>query len=220
MKHLAWNCRGLGNPRTVRELHHMVKDKSLDVIFLSETKCKRDRMECIRNKLNFDQSFTVDCVGRSGGLAFFWKKEVEAELNSYSNHHISLTIHPAALERSNILTGFYGQPIATRRKESWSLIRLLQSHIQCPWLCLGDFNEILLQEEQFGSHVRPFQQMKAFRTVIEDCGLKDLDFNGDSYTWSNRREGSEFTKARLDRVFVNKDWMDLKYHNSMQVLPA
>ncbi|XP_042980012.1 uncharacterized protein LOC122310200 [Carya illinoinensis] len=220
MKHLAWNCRGLGNPRTVRELHLMVKEKSPNVIFLSETKCKRARMEGIRNKLNYDQSFIVDCVGRSGGIAFYWKKEVEAVLNSYSNHHISLTLYPEELDRSILLTGFYGQPIAARRKESWNLIRLIHSNIQCLWLCLGDFNEILLQEEQFGSHARSFNQMEAFRTVVEDCGLQDLGSSGDNFTWSNRREGSDFTKARLDRAFVDKDWRDLKFINSVLVLPA
>ncbi|XP_042942950.1 uncharacterized protein LOC122277139 [Carya illinoinensis] len=215
MKHLACNCRGLGNPRTVRELHLMVKEKSPNVIFLSETKCNRTRMEGIRNKLNFDHSFIVDCVGRSGGIAFLWKKEVEAELNSYSNHHISLTVFPENLERSILLIGFYGHPVAAKRKESWNLIRLIHSNIQCPWLYLGDFNEILLQEEQFGSHARPFHQMEAFRSVVNDCGMQDLGYNGDCFTWSNRKEGSDFTKARLDRAFVNKGWRDLKLINSV-----
>ncbi|XP_042939489.1 uncharacterized protein LOC122274518 [Carya illinoinensis] len=198
----------------------MVKEKSPDVIFLSETKCYRIRMEGIRNKLNFDHSFIVDSVGRSGGIAFLWKKEVEAELNSYSNHHISLTVFPENLERSILLTGFYGHLVAAKRKESWNLIRLIHSNIQCPWLCLGDFNEILLQEEQFGSHARPFHQMEAFRSVVNDCGMQDLGYNGDCFTWSNRREGSDFTKARLDRAFVNKDWRDLKLINSVLILPA
>ena len=38
MNLLSWNCRGLGNPRIVRDLHHMVKEKKPTLVFLMETK--------------------------------------------------------------------------------------------------------------------------------------------------------------------------------------
>lgn len=94
MKLLSWNSRGLGNPRTVNELHLLVKERTPSVIFLSETKGNRCKMEKVRNKLGMEQSFVVDSMGKSGGLAMFWKTEVNAQLLSYSNSHISLTILP------------------------------------------------------------------------------------------------------------------------------
>lgn len=37
MRLLFWNCRGLGNPRSVRELH-LLKENFPSLVFLSETK--------------------------------------------------------------------------------------------------------------------------------------------------------------------------------------
>ena len=39
------------------------------MVFLMETKLKREKMEVIRHKLGFPNLFVVDCVGKSGGLA-------------------------------------------------------------------------------------------------------------------------------------------------------
>ena len=69
MSILSWNCRGLGNPHTVRDLCRLVKVKKPSLVFLMETKLRSVRMESIKAILGFDCVFTVDCVGRSGGLA-------------------------------------------------------------------------------------------------------------------------------------------------------
>jgi exonuclease III len=66
---ISWNCSRLGNPRAVRDLHQMVKEKRPDILFLIETKCAQNKMELIRMKLGFLGLFSVDSVGRSRGVA-------------------------------------------------------------------------------------------------------------------------------------------------------
>jgi exonuclease III len=66
---LSWNCRGLGNPQTVRDLRRMVKAKCPTVVFLMETRMRQVKMEKIRCALGFNNLFVVDCIGKSGGLA-------------------------------------------------------------------------------------------------------------------------------------------------------
>jgi hypothetical protein len=51
MMMLCWNCRGLGNPCAVRALHHLVKEKRPNLVFLMETKLCQNKMEIIRSKL-------------------------------------------------------------------------------------------------------------------------------------------------------------------------
>lgn len=58
---------GLGKARTVRVLNNLVKDRRPDVLFLIET----ISVEELRIKLGFSACNSVDCRGRSGGLAIF-----------------------------------------------------------------------------------------------------------------------------------------------------
>jgi hypothetical protein len=44
MSVLSWNCRGLGNPKTVRDLHRMVKEKGTELVFLMETKMQNKKV--------------------------------------------------------------------------------------------------------------------------------------------------------------------------------
>jgi hypothetical protein len=53
---LSWNCRGLGNPWAVRELCHLVKTKKPTLLFLMETKSRKNKMEGIRIKIGFEGS--------------------------------------------------------------------------------------------------------------------------------------------------------------------
>ncbi|XP_023928141.1 uncharacterized protein LOC112039498 [Quercus suber] len=51
--------------------------------------------------------------------------------------------------------------------------------------------------------------MQAFRDCLEDCGLTDLGFVGQRYTWCNERLGTQRTLVRLDRFVANKGWKAL-----------
>ncbi|KAF5465338.1 hypothetical protein F2P56_015356 [Juglans regia] len=206
MSCLSWNCRGLGNPRTVRELHCLVKTKVPNFVFLMETKCKRSKVEKIKRLLNMEYSFVVDCKGLSGGLAFLWKEDVDAVLVSYSRQHISLEVKDLIKGKTWFLTGFYGNPITANRKGSWHLLRKLKPENGVGWLCVGDFNEILSTNEKVGGPLRPYGQMECFREALEDCDLSDMGYVGNKFTWSNNRGGTEFTKERLDRAFCNPQW--------------
>ncbi|XP_042942727.1 uncharacterized protein LOC122276878 [Carya illinoinensis] len=220
MKLLSWNCRGLGNPRTVRELHQLVKEKSPQVVFLSETKCNRERVEMVRNRLGFVNSFVVNSLGRSGGLAMIWNENLNASLFSYSRHHISLMIKSEEEGREWHLTGFYGDPALERRKNCWDILCLLRPDRTCPWLCMGDFNELVSNEEKMGGAERPFFQMESFREALDECELGDLGYVGSSFTWCNKREWRDFIKERLDRVLGNSAWQSLFDSTIVNVLPV
>ena len=45
MRVLGWNCRGLGNPRSVRALRSLMQQWDFDFVFLSETKLKKNNMD-------------------------------------------------------------------------------------------------------------------------------------------------------------------------------
>jgi hypothetical protein len=74
-------------------------------------------------------------------------------------------------------------------------------------LCTGDFNETLYADEHFSSADRPEWQMRGFRQAVEDCSLQDLGFSGVPFTWDNKQQGNANVKARLDRSFVNAEFL-------------
>ncbi|XP_042973034.1 uncharacterized protein LOC122304834 [Carya illinoinensis] len=152
---LSWNYRGLGNPRTVRELHTSVKNKSPNFIFLIET---------VRTRFGFDHSFVIDSKGLSGGIAFLWRGDHAMELESYTRNHISLRVTHPVVGKDWILVGFYGNPLTSKsRLDSWRLLKALRPPPSIEWLCLEDFNEILHQNKKYGAAVRPYSHMEALK---------------------------------------------------------
>lgn len=91
MNALCWNCRGIGNPRTVYTLRDYVQRWTPYLVFLVETKVKHKRMEKIKFSLGFSNGLIVPSRGRSGGLALFWSTDVNLEIKSYSQYHIDAT---------------------------------------------------------------------------------------------------------------------------------
>jgi hypothetical protein len=209
MNVLSWNCRGLGNLRTVRDLCRMVKEKRPALVFLMETKLRRKKMEFVRMKMGFPNMFVVDCVGKGGGLALLWDGGVEAEIQNFSQRHINVIIQEPNNGARWKLSGFYGHPDATKRVEAWSLLRNLAQMQPEPWVVVGDFNEVLFTSEKWGGCTRSERLMKDFRQVMEECELFDLGYRGPKFTWTNCREDGEFIKERLDRGIANDSWKEL-----------
>lgn len=69
-------------------LHFAIRKHSSSIVFVSETKLSSYRISYLRQTLNFENGFGVDCVGRKGGLAIFWKSDWKLEIKSYSPGHI------------------------------------------------------------------------------------------------------------------------------------
>ena len=122
-----------------------------------ETKAKISRMERIRNRLGFANDLCVPCVGQSGGLTLIWNREVDIEIKSYSKNRIDAVVKEQGSNFGWRFTGFYGHPETHRRYESWQLLAFLNSQFQLPWLCPGDFNEILSITKKEGGAIRTQQ---------------------------------------------------------------
>jgi hypothetical protein len=60
------SARGLGNPQIVHDFSRMVKEKTPNLVFLMETKSRRNKMEKIRTKLGFPNMFVVEVWARVG----------------------------------------------------------------------------------------------------------------------------------------------------------
>ena len=69
-----------------------------------------------------------------------------------------------------------------------------------PWLCIVDYNEILTSDKKQGRIPKPSRLMENFQSVLIQCGLVDLDYHGNKFTWGNGKHGKTFVQERLDRA--------------------
>lgn len=93
------------------------------------------------------------------------------------------------------------------------------ARIKEPWLCIGDFNDILVShEKEWGKH-KIFGKMQHFQNMVNQCGFIDLGFNGPKFTWSNKRDTQVHVWERLDRAFANAKWIRLYENYKVQHLP-
>jgi len=89
-----------------------------------------------------------------------------------------------------------------------------------PWLCIGDFNMILDQTDKSGGLPYATSSRDFFRSFMNTCGMIDLRFSGNPFTWSNHQEGSHLIKQRLDTGVASPQWFELFPSDSICHLPA
>ncbi|KAL0008379.1 hypothetical protein SO802_009881 [Lithocarpus litseifolius] len=147
-------------------------------------------------------------VTRGGGLVLFWKKDFDLKIESSSLNHIDVIIK-AGKENAWRFTGFYGAPETQLRSESWNLLRDLDGQSPLPWLCAGDFNELLKSHEKLGGRLRSYGQMQLFREALDECGLFDLNFIGKKFTWFKHYPNGGSVWERLDRAVCTAEWFSL-----------
>ena len=208
MNLLSVNCRGCGRSEAVQELRHLVAERRPAVVFLMETRMGEERALGLKLDLGFPNAIVVKAEGLSGGLMLLWRHDVTVAELSKSRSHIDVFLSCDRLRISQWrLTGFYGEPRRERRKNSWFLMRFLRAQSDDPWLCVGDFNEVLAADEQIGGNEREQWQISAFQDVVNDCDLTDLGFHGLPYTWDNHQEADRNVKVRLDRALGDNKFM-------------
>ena len=86
-----------------------------------------------------------------------------------------------------------------------------------PWICGGDFNEILNPSEAEGGSERSLSDMLLFRETLDWCDLMDMGYVGPKLTWDNRRSGNANIQVRLDRFVANTRWR-LKFRRAKVIV--
>ncbi|XP_019170561.1 PREDICTED: uncharacterized protein LOC109166130 [Ipomoea nil] len=204
MSTLSWNCRGLGNPRTVRQIVGLASSKKPDFVFFMETKVPRVHAERIRVTLGYEGLFYVDNDGLSGGMALLWKKNNTVRLLSYSQSHIDVEI--SLFNKLWRMTCIYGIPERNRREETWDLLSTLKNRSLLPWVVIGDFNNLLYQREKKGGNPYPNSLLRGFGEAVDDCGLMQMPMRGHQFTWQKGKGTPNWIEERLDKALITNEW--------------
>jgi exonuclease III len=209
MNILAWNCRGLADPRTVQELCALIRTHNPGLVFLSETWQNKDRMEKLRKRFGLKYYFAVQSDNKGGGIALFWDESLDVVLQSFSHRHIDALIKENSQAMAWRASFVYGGARSEHRHKTWDLLSHIRFVVNEPWMVIDDLNEAMWQFEHFSQTKRNERQMELFRDVVDSCGLHDLSFIGLPWTYDNRRKGDRNVKVRLDRCLCSDSWRDL-----------
>ena len=118
------------------------------MVFLAETLTDEARLEFIQSSIGFEHRWVVPRVGRGGGLVLFWWSSINLIVEGSHKYYIDAVVNKG-MDGEWRLTGFYGEPETSRRREAWDQLRSLNLRLEVPWLCCGDFNEITRQDEKW-----------------------------------------------------------------------
>lgn len=132
------------------------------------------------------------------GVALLWKNEGGCKVSEAIRNYIDFEVENECVGRWRY-TGFYGCPERSRRRESWEMLINLRDKSRLPWCVIGDFNDMMYEDEKMGGNKQPHQLLSGFTETLGVCGLTDLGFVGEKFTWEKSRGRQNWTQERLDR---------------------
>ncbi|XP_015940551.1 uncharacterized protein LOC107466087 [Arachis duranensis] len=219
MSVISWNCRGVAAPATTSEAQDLCRKFKPDILFLIETRAKEGRIMKLKKKLHFEKHFCIEPRGLSGGLCLLWNKNIDVDVYAWSNYYIKAKIK----EDNNFDWScyfLYGNPKFQHRKAQWKELSAQNRSTDDPQIFIGDFNDILEQEEKIGLHPKPRSQIEEFRKFINYNELMDIDLKGGRFTWFSNPRNGFVTRERLDRVLANWAWRMIYQNATLTALPA
>lgn len=73
----------------------------------------------------------------------------------------------------------------------------------------GDFNDVLSQDEKWGLKPASLSRIRDFKNCLDTCGLVDMGFTSQKFSWFNKRANGQAVFQRIDRFVGNVKFMDL-----------
>ncbi|CAN6579645.1 unnamed protein product [Malus baccata var. baccata] len=179
-----------------------------DIVILLETKNNSRNYVHLKMRLQMEHLFAVEPRGIGGGLCVFLRDDVPVILMKSDEFMIELKLWDEKLNSYWRLFAIYASIDEKKRRSQWQSLskRIEQDKERC--LILGDFNDILCNEEKEGGNYRGAASMRDFRGFVAGNDLMDLGYEGYLFTWRNNRNSLPI-QQRLDRGLVTHGWHDL-----------
>ena len=132
----------------------------------------------------------------------FWTNDMECDTMENHDQHITCWAKHVENSEKFIISLIYAKckehPTTPLRERLYHI-----SNMDNPWYTIEDFNVITSINEKYGGMPYNVNKSLEFINIIEACGIMDIGFSGQHYTWCNQRSGEARVWKRLDRAMVN-----------------
>ncbi|XP_019228283.1 PREDICTED: uncharacterized protein LOC109209465 [Nicotiana attenuata] len=104
------------------------------------------------------------------------------------------------------MTVVYGYNAMEQRKDMWKKLQNLAPGKQ-PWLISGDFNAMLTPQDRISKVPMTLADIHDFAKWYHNLYLTEIPWRGEYFTWTNKQQGDDRVRSRLDIIFGNDCWM-------------
>ncbi|XP_062089601.1 uncharacterized protein LOC133796135 [Humulus lupulus] len=144
-----------------------------------------------------------------GRILLIWKGYwVKVDILVDHVQFIHCTVLIWAIGLSFCFTVVYSLNQLDLRKDLWSELASVSLPVK-PWLVLGDFNSVFDVEDRIGGKAISPKEVEDARNWLDLGIVEEMKLLGSYYTWSNNQDGNNRIFSKIDRVFVNEDWIDM-----------
>ncbi|XP_015170882.1 uncharacterized protein [Solanum tuberosum] len=214
MKTICWNARSINTQGSLERLQSLKKIHHTSIIAILEPFADKNHINNYRIMLNMDNAISND----NGKIWLFWTNDITYTLTECDAQQITGVIKHDAFVEKFIFSVIYAKCKDQLRRPLWD--RMLHiSTDNVPWCTIGDFNVITSTEEKKGGVPYNMNKSLEFISVIEACGLVDLGYSGQHFTWCNQRAEQARVWKRLDRAMVNDKWLEIMPQTNISHLP-
>ena len=135
----------------------------------------------------------------------------QSEVGVYT---VTAKVAAVSSEEEWSITVVYGLQADQEKIQFLGELRWISHDVLDRWLLIGDFNLILRASDKSNATLNR-RLMGAFRDLVQDLQLKELNLRGRKFTWSN-----DHTQTRIDRAFCTSQWDLMKPNVFLQALSS
>ncbi|KAL2893703.1 5'-3' exoribonuclease 2 [Bienertia sinuspersici] len=206
---LCWNVRGLNRVSKQDAIKCFLSSYVTGLICLLETKIKPKNLGAVYNKMFSGLCFTTNSsIAGDSRIMLAWNPHLfVVSVVLMTKQLIHCLIQPKGGGVPFYCSFIYAFNDHNERIPLWEDLRKCKVQFQGPWLLMGDLNCVLNLDEGLGSPVR-LGEIKEIRYCMEECGLSDIPYKGNFYTWCNKHLDDSRVYSRIDRVMANDEWQE------------